>query len=80
MIVDRNDRLALHGAQQLCHPLALGERELDAVAFGWPVRWVLQRARAVVARDALVPRQMLNHDVCQAQVRATKVLSDAKQV
>lgn len=62
VVVDADHHLALAAAHGLGQLLVLVEVERHAVAFGLPVRWVgiKEGMRAVVAFQALLPRQVLD--------------------
>lgn len=62
MVIDADHYLPLAAAHEVGHPLVLFEQEVHAVALGLPVRrvHVMKGVRAIVALNALKPRQILN--------------------
>ncbi len=82
MVVDAEDSLALHAAEQVGHLVILLEFEWHAVAFGLPVGrvQVVKGVRTVVFGDAVLPAEMLDVDPRESQVGLTEILLNAGQV
>lgn len=82
MIVQAHNRLAFQRLQCRRHLDVFIDAEVDAIALGFPVRWieVEKRVRAVVFLHALEPVQILNECTGQPQVCAGEVFFYAQQI
>lgn len=82
MVVQADDGLALELAHHLRHALVLREREVDAIALGFPIGriQIKQRVRPVIAPDALRPVKVLDIGIGEAQMGGRQALLQPQEI